>query len=168
MSRGCEVEEETQKVHRDKRPARSWLLPVILGLALLSFAMEYFGSGCAVSSVIGFPCPGCGSSRAAVLLFQGRLGEALRMHPLIILSLLMLLVILSTEFIKFIRRKQGKAWNNPIPQRLLDVVAVAIIALYLGVYVYRMIKYYPHTEPMIYNWNSVWGQIARLFMRIFA
>ncbi len=90
------------------------------------------------------------------------------MHPLIILSLLILLLVLGTEIFKFIRRKQGKEWRNPIPRRLMDILALAIIALYLGVYIFRMIKYYPHTDPMVYNWNSLWGKIARFFIRIFS
>lgn len=90
------------------------------------------------------------------------------MHPLIILSLLMLVVIVGSEIIKYVRRRQGRDWENPLPRRVQNILAVSIIALYLGVYVYRMIKYYPHTEPMVYNWNSVWGQIARFFMRLFA
>ena len=152
----------------EHRSGHSWLLPLIVALLLLSFSMEFYGSGCSISSVTGFPCPGCGSSRAAVLLFQGRLKEALLMHPLIILSLLIVFFVLGTELFKFIRRKQGKAWRNPLPQRLRKLLALAIIALYLGVYIFRMIKYYPHTEPMVYNWNSLWGQIARFFMRIFS
>lgn len=151
-----------------KSGIRNWVLPLVLGLFLLSFALEYLGSGCAISSVIGFPCPGCGSSRATVLLFQGRLAEALHMHPLIILSLLMLVLIVGIEIIKYVWRRQGREWENPLPPRVRNILAVSIIALYLGVYVYRMIKYYPHTEPMVYNWNSVWGQIARFFMRLFA
>lgn len=162
------MEQETENLNTRNRPARTWLLPLIVGLVLLSFSMELFAGSCAVSSVIGFPCPGCGSSRAAVLLFQGRLDEALRMHPLIILSLIMLILVLATELFKYVRRKQGKEWHQPIPRRILDILAAGIIALYLGVYIFRMIKYYPHTEPMVYNWNSVWGQIARLFIRIFA
>lgn len=90
------------------------------------------------------------------------------MHPLIILSLLMLVVIVGSEIIKYVRRRQGRDWENPLPRRVQNILAVSIITLYLGVYVYRMIKYYPHTEPMVYNWNSVWGQIARFFMRLFA
>ena len=162
------MDQETQTIYTDNRSGRRWLLPLLVGLALLSISMEFYGSGCAISSVIGFPCPGCGSSRAAVLLFQGRLREALFMHPLIILSLLILLLVLGTEIFKFIRRKQGKEWRNPIPRRLMDILALAIIALYLGVYIFRMIKYYPHTDPIVYNWNSLWGKIARFFIRIFS
>ncbi|NLC39467.1 MAG: DUF2752 domain-containing protein [Clostridiaceae bacterium] len=162
------MDQETQTIYTDNRSGRRWLLPLIVGLALLSFSMEFYGSGCAISSVIGFPCPGCGSSRAAVLLFQGRLREALFMHPLIILSLLILLLVLGTEVFKFIRRKQGKEWRNPIPRRQMDILAIAIISLYLGVYIFRMIKYYPHTDPMVYNWDSLWGKIARFFIRIFS
>ncbi len=162
------MEQKNKRSSTDYKPARSWLVPLLVGLALLSFSMELYGSACAISAVIGFPCPGCGSSRALVLLFQGRLKEALFMHPLIILSLLILLFVLTTELFKFIRRKQGKTWSNPIPQRIRDILAVAIIALYLGVYIFRMTKYYPHTEPMVYNWDSLWGRIARFFIGIFS
>ena len=90
------------------------------------------------------------------------------MHSYIILSQLMLVVFVVSEDVKYVRRRQGRDWENPLPRRVQNILAVSIIALYLGVYVYRMIKYYPHTEPMVYNWNSVWGQIARFFMRLFA
>jgi hypothetical protein len=80
----------------------------------------------------------------------------------------MLVVIVGSEVVKYVRRRQGRDWENPLPRRVQNILAVSIIALYLGVYVYRMIKYYPHTEPMVYNWNSIWGQIARFFMRLFA
>lgn len=162
------MKQTREKANIRSKTGRSWFFPLLVVLVLLSFSMELLGGNCAISSVVGFPCPGCGSTRAAVLLFQGRLNEALRMHPLIILSLFMLVVVLATELLKYVRKKQGKEWHKVIPQRIQDILVAAIIVLYLGVYIYRMIKYYPHTEPMVYNWNSVWGQIARLAMRLFA
>jgi hypothetical protein len=45
-------------------------------LALLPFPT------CLVRLVAGVPCPGCGFTRAVLLLAHGRVGASARMHPL--------------------------------------------------------------------------------------
>jgi hypothetical protein len=43
------------------------------------------------------PCPGCGLTRATLLLAEGRLAESVRMHPLApLLAPLVLLIMLTT------------------------------------------------------------------------
>ena len=36
---------------------------------------------CPVALILGVPCPSCGLTRAASALLHGRLGEAVRIHP---------------------------------------------------------------------------------------
>lgn len=36
---------------------------------------------CAVRALTGLDCPGCGMTRAFLLIAHGRLGEALALHP---------------------------------------------------------------------------------------
>lgn len=38
---------------------------------------------CPIKLVFGFPCPGCGLTRATFSVFHGDLGEALSHHPLV-------------------------------------------------------------------------------------
>ncbi len=54
-------------------------------LVLAAVAVRHVGVGvgfCLFRSATGIPCPGCGGTRVAWLLMQGRVGEALCLNPL--------------------------------------------------------------------------------------
>ncbi len=70
------------------RAALAALLALLLGsglaYALFGFDLLAFGSffpSCWIRAATGFSCPGCGMTRALLLLFQLRIGEALAAHP---------------------------------------------------------------------------------------
>lgn len=145
---------------------RNWrVLPLFIISILL--VLELFGSACFFSSVFGIPCAGCGSTRALSLLLQGRFGEAIRMHPLILVSLLLLILVPGFALVRFIASKRGKDIPFPLSSKASDIVMYSLAGLYLAVYIIRMILFFPHTEPMCYNHNSVWGQIIALLSKVF-
>ena len=64
-------------------------------LHLGAVAAGFGGWPCPVLSTLGVPCPGCGLSRAAMLLLRGEFGHALTVHafaPALVGALAMLLV----------------------------------------------------------------------------
>ena len=64
-------------------------------LHLGAVAAGFGGWQCPMLSTLGVPCPGCGLSRAAMLLVRGEIGHALSLHafaPVLIGALAMLLV----------------------------------------------------------------------------
>ncbi|HZK28954.1 MAG TPA: DUF2752 domain-containing protein [Clostridia bacterium] len=144
-----------------KKQSRRFAL-LIIAIFLL-FLAELFGTTCFFSSVFGIPCAGCGSTRAFSLLLQGNVGEALRMHPLIFVSLALLIAVPGFGLVKVIAKKRGKDFRFPLSARATNIVFFSLVTLYLGVYIVRMILYFPHTEPMCYNHNSVWGRLIALF-----
>lgn len=137
-----------------------------LGLLALAFsfliALDLTGGSCFFASVFGIPCAGCGSSRALLLLLQGRFKEAIRMHPLILLSLAILLGIPLYLFLAWYAKKRGRDFQ-PLTPRTGRILLFSLIALYLLVYLIRMILYFPHTEPMCYREDSLWGRLILLF-----
>ena len=154
--------------HREKKeqagrqPGRGrWMTVLLLGLFLF-FLIELLGSSCFFARVFGIPCLGCGSSRAFSLLLQGRFGEAFRMHPLILVSLALILAILVFIVMKLWAIRQGKSFQLPLSPRTTRAILFSLIALYLIVYLVRMILFFPHTEPMCYNPDSVWGRLIAL------
>lgn len=161
------------KLKKDKNPSdpptpKGWnkrraLVVIVL---FLVFLLELFGSTCFFSSVFGIPCAGCGSTRALALLLQGKLGEAIRMHPLILVSLAVLFAFLTVGILKLIAEKRGRKLPFSLPPRVLNLILFSLVALYLIVYLVRMILYFPHTEPMCYNYNSVWGRLITLIRRL--
>ena len=140
---------------------------LIIAVALM-FLMELFGSACFYLSVFGMPCAGCGTTRAAILLSQGRISDALRMHPLIFITLILLVAIPLLLFIRWLYVRKGRPFPLKLSGRHLNSLLVALTALYLAVYIIRMILLFPHTEPMIYNHGSVLGRLIAFFRSIFS
>lgn len=62
------------------RPLRTALVALVWGLVPLSV----FGSKqpCTIAATFHRPCPGCGLTRATLLMMHGHVRESLAMHPL--------------------------------------------------------------------------------------
>lgn len=59
------------------------LLAVLIAAALgLFLSTRIFGTVCPVKGLTGFPCPGCGMTRAWAAVLRGELGTAWECHPL--------------------------------------------------------------------------------------
>lgn len=106
---------------------------ILLGVLSLLFVYYIQGSLCIFYQLFGIPCPSCGMTRAYLHFLQGDLAEAFHFHPLFPLVPLLLLSYL-------------KNW-----QKLLVGIGILFIALW----VLRMTIYFPHTEPMNYNNQSL-------------
>ena len=119
------------------------------GLLLWVLASLATGSLCWFQSVLGVPCPGCGSMRAAEMLLQGRFAEAHVSHPLILLSAV-LVMYFSIKHI-FFPKAQALKFEKPI--------LVGIAALYIAVFAIRLVFLFPHTEPLVPLETALWRQV---------
>jgi hypothetical protein len=68
------------------------LVSYFYNTSLLTFIPEWFG--CPVKKGTGFPCPGCGMSRAFVAIGRGDLKAAFYFHPLSFLLVTIMLAYL--------------------------------------------------------------------------
>ena len=126
---------------------------ILAGGFILWVGMSFVtGTICWFQAILGVPCPGCGSTRAALALLQGNFAEAFYWHPLIIVSLVILPYLAVRKII--LRHKPMK----PIEMKVLIGIAV----LYLAVFMVRMILFFPHTAPMVMHEDAVIRQIFRL------
>ena len=120
--------------------------------ALLWILISYVtGSLCLIQSIIGFPCPACGSVRAVVYLIRGSLMGAFAYHPLILASL-GLLIYFAARYVLF---------KNIELYKIEKWMVIFFTAVYMMLYAVRMFLYVPHTEPFIPNENALWRQIFR-------
>ena len=113
--------------------------PVILILVTAVYyylANRIFGYVCPSEIFLGLPCPGCGLTKAALLLVKGDITGSLRMNPM--------LLFIPVYFILLICKKKKGA----------DIYLIAIIILSLIVYCLRMAHSFG-TEPLVYNPNSI-------------
>jgi hypothetical protein len=167
-----EIRREHTKVaptdrRRSRNRRRSPFLFALLAIVLvLLFFGEIFGTSCYVSSMIGIPCPGCGSTRALLLLLQGDVIDALRMHPLIFITLSLFAVIPGFSFLQFLMRKRGRELRSPLSPGAVNVIFVLLAAAYLVLYAIRMILYFPHTEPMLFNEYSLLGRLVTIVKKL--
>jgi hypothetical protein len=127
------------------RYLRRFGVPAALICAACALAWGFTGTACPLYATFGIPCPACGSTRAVVSLLRGDLHGALHWHPLVLL----LPVIAVTVFVPF----PGKSarWRTPI--------LFAALALYLALYVWRMVTLFPGTAPMTVNEHALFPRI---------
>jgi hypothetical protein len=123
--------------------------PLIIFLMIWGFFSLLSDNLCVFKLTIGFPCPGCGMTRAYLALFRGEIGTAFFYHPLFWLIPIAAVVLLfhKKAGIKKIFKFKG-FW-------------IGLFAIFMTVYVVRMVLLFPHTPPMDYHWNSIWGWIIR-------
>ena len=109
----------------------------VLGLiALLVLVLDL---GCMFRALTGFPCPGCGTTRACLAFLQGHVVDAFYFHPLFWLSVLLLPVVLL---------RGERVFSNERANRWFWIT---LLLMYLTVYLVRMILLFPDTPPMDYN-----------------
>ncbi len=120
-------------------------------LAVLYVSVGAFGVPvCPMVLMTGLPCPGCGMTRAAVLFLKGQWLDAWRMHPFIYA-----LLILAAAAAVF-RYGLGR----PAPG--MRPLTTAVLILALAFYAYRMAKYFPDREPMVYFEGNALRFVAQL------
>jgi len=119
------------------------LLALLIALAAYYYiANLFFGNICPSKILVGLPCPGCGLTRAALLMLRGDFIGSLRMNP--ILPFLFVYAI-------FILLKKKKAARNYI---------IFVIILSFAVFGYRVIFSFG-TEPIVYNSHNLTSFIIR-------
>ena len=133
------------------QPRVKTALHVAGGLLLWGGLFVLIDSICVFQILFGIPCPGCGSTRAAVALIQGRFAEAFTYHPLIPLSLVILPYAVFRNVI-------NRRWKIPAAEKY---AVILIVAVYITTYVIRMILFFPHTQPMVSLEGAIWPRIIR-------
>lgn len=102
---------------------------------------------CLVKEWLGLPCPLCGTVRGIACLVQGNPVDALYWHPLFWLTpILMAWHLLPPVGFSREKKRNCRIW-------------IGVTALYLGVYVMRMILLFPEAAPMDSNPNGVLLQL---------
>lgn len=130
--RGAEIKD---RVKRDWYAYWKAAAAFVLYSALMNIL---FGQFCPMVLMTGFPCPGCGMTRALGLVAQMRFWEAYRMHPLIYGWIALGMA--------FCVRRYGMGKEVAVFRTLAGILLGMMVLLY----VYRMIRFFPDQEPMTY------------------
>lgn len=116
----------------------------LIGTAIYYLVTKLFGVPfCPMRSLTGFPCAGCGLTRAFVYLAGGKFQEAAGMNPM---AFPLLALILYSALCRYGRGSRIRGL------RPLVAVLVALMLVFYGV---RMYQYFPEREPYVYTRGSL-------------
>ncbi|MDE7186588.1 MAG: DUF2752 domain-containing protein [Lachnospiraceae bacterium] len=107
-----------------------------------------FHAFCPLIIFCGFPCPGCGVSRATACFITGRWQQAWQMNPVVFP------IMLCAAYFCLMRYLLGRKVKG------MKVLTAIIMVLLAVVYCIRMYLYFPERVPYVYTEANV---LARVF-----
>jgi hypothetical protein len=109
----------------------------------------WLGRGaCPFAEIVGLPCPGCGMTRAALLLANGQVAASLRMHPLVVPSALAAACFMGATV--WVTAKVGSPvamWNLRAGRAAIVGFGVVQLAM-VGLWVLRMFGFLGGPVPV--------------------
>ena len=116
----------------------------VLGIiGVLALAFYKSGMKCLFKYTVGFPCPGCGLTRAWLSFLRMDFEAAFKWHPLFwIVPVIIVIEVFMKEGLFKSKRSNLAFW-------------IILSLMILGVYVVRMINLFPNEAPMDYNKESL-------------
>lgn len=135
---------------RIKKDVSGYALGIILCGIYIGIMTAAFGAVCPARIFTGLPCPGCGLSRAALLMARGELAASLKMHPM----LLYLLACTAWGFyVRYFTACPGKY------KKYGEILLIAGVFLFIAVYIVRIRRYFPDQPPMVYEPDNMMSRI---------
>ena len=123
------------------------ILILLAGLAVVQIALTAAGWGawkCPIYSVSGVPCPGCGLSRAMLLLASGQWSAAIQMHAF---APVLLAAVIGFAVAGILPRRQLEniLFRIATVERYTGIVVILTLAMliYWGLRVSGVIEYIP-------------------------
>lgn len=105
-----------------------------------------FHAFCPMVIVTGFPCPGCGMTRAVFFMLTGQIHRSWNLNPLAIGW-----IFLAIWFI-YRRYWCGKKVKE------VKYIGLVLVTMMLFVYAYRMVHIFPSHAPMVYTRHNILSQ----------
>lgn len=157
-----------QKSKNEFLKLASVIMLIIAGLGVYSLLTGKFQL-CIFRIFTGLPCPGCGLTRAFILLLRGKILTSFHYHLLLIPVLFTLLTAVTVFIAKFFQKENTVRKGVFTFFLKLDsskyFYGTMFILLFLY-YIYRMITFFPAgPDPMTYDPASI---IAVLYSKLLA
>ena len=136
------------RIENDLRQNRT---PIIALAIMWILAELIFHRFCPVVIISGFPCPGCGLTRALFCLITMHPIKALEYNPSYPFW-----VALAVAFVirRYVQGKDLKVLRYPV---------MALCIMTIGIYVWRMTALFPGKEPMVFFEESVFGRVMSFY-----
>lgn len=136
------------RIKQDIRQHGAGVLAVVMLYFLLHAVFDAF---CLSVIVTGFPCPGCGMTRAVLYLLRGQLKRSWALNPA---AGLWVAWAVCFAFERYIRGRKSKMLI-----RALYGIALFMIAAYL----IRMGMYFPDRPPYVYTRDNLFSKMIPFY-----
>ena len=125
-------------------------LAVALALATpMAFALVSEFPLCPSAGMFGLPCPGCGLTRATLLLLQGNVVRALALHPLVIPLAPIYLGALGMLLVELVRGPTPTLPTRPwLSGRWVSALGGVVLVATLGLWGARFFGYFGGPVPV--------------------
>ena len=126
-------------------------VPTALFMLYLIVAKTLMKSLCPSVIFTGFPCPGCGMTRALFSIVRGDFEAAWKFHPFAfaVIGFVILFVVWRYILLRDVRALNG--------------ILIGLVIGLILFYIYRMVKYFPGDAPMSYYYDSFLNKILNIF-----
>ena len=127
----------------------------LIGLALYYVFTRLLGVPfCPMRTLTGFPCAGCGLTRAGMYLLRGNFSQAAALNPSIFAFALFLLYC---GYFRYLEGTKVKGFSLALG---------VLVAVTLAVYIYRMYLYFPNKVPYVYYKRNLLAEIFPWYERL--
>lgn len=133
---------------------KNYYLALILFFIYNIVIRMVFDAFCPFLIVTGFPCAGCGMTRAVFYILTGQIARGMQLNPTAPLWMAWIALFL---YNRYVRGKSSK-W--------ITRVLILVAAITLAVYIYRMITQFPGNPPMTYYKNNIITKCSRLMFEL--
>lgn len=125
-----------------------WIILLFAVFLIVTYAFKIIN--CPIKFLTGFPCPGCGMTRAGFALLRFDFAQAFKYNPLIFIFPIIVWIIVFNE-----RPLISKIYKS-------NMFWIAILVIVVVTYILRLIFVYPDV-PMDYYENNLIQIITGLF-----
>ena len=135
------------RLWRDIKDFRAAIAALLLYNTIVRIVFHAF---CPQLILTGFPCAGCGMTRAVFCILTGQFARGMRLNPAAPLWILFLGWFLANRYFRGVRPK-----NTTLVLGLVCIVTLAV-------YGYRMIVLFPGDPPLVYFRSNIMRSVLNL------
>lgn len=141
-------------VNRIKRDIQQFWVAGVVFVIYYVIIHAMFDAFCPLLVTTGFPCPGCGLTRAGLYLLKGNIMQAAVINPSIFLVILFLAYC---GYFRYIRGTKTKGFSFALG---------VFVAVTVSIYIYRMHLYFPNRAPYVYHRKNLLATIFPWYERL--
>lgn len=135
---------------RIKADVKTYYIAILLFAVYSVVIRKIFHAFCPFLIMSGFPCAGCGMTRAIYYICTGNFQRGMNLNPAAPLWIIF--------FIWFFWNRYIIGKNRKYTLLYLSVICVATLLIYI----YRMVNYFPGDPPLVYYKDNLMGLLWRL------